>query len=143
MKNRTIAIIDEDKKCLGELEEVLAASGYTPVLIQDTRLALNIISHRGPDVILLELKMSRKNGFEIAHEINRVFESKRIPMIAMSESFKDEFGFLLNLCGINRCLKKPLNPMNVIWEIESATRQREKINAGQIESLSRAELIRA
>ena len=121
MKNRRIAIIDEDKKFLGELEGVLNLSGYDPVVVNDSYLAVDMIAQMEPDVILLGLKMPRKNGFELASEINRVFEAKKIPIIAMSGIFKDEFKFLLDLCGINRFLRKPFQPLDVIWAIENVT----------------------
>jgi DNA-binding response OmpR family regulator len=123
MKNIKIAIIDEDRKILGELEEVLTMSGYAPLVVNDTYLAVDTIVQMKPDVILLGLKMPRKNGFELAGEINRVFETKRIPIVAMSDVFKDEFRFLLNLCGIDRFLKKPFQPLDVIWAIENVAKE--------------------
>ena len=119
MRNKEAVIINNDKESLGGLEEILAATGYDSVVVHDAFSAVDIVVQRKPDVILVELKMPRKNGFEIAEEINRVLETEKIPIIAMSKFFKDEFGFLLNLCGINRHLKKPFNALNVIWAIEN------------------------
>lgn len=127
MRKREVLIINDDKKSLGNLEEVLAASGYDSVVVDDALLAIDIVAQRNPDVILLELKMPRKNGFELAEQINRVFETKRIPIIAMSEFYKDEFRFLLDLCGINQYIKKPLNPLDVIWAIENVTEESKSI----------------
>ena len=121
MRNSKVVIIDDDRKSLGDLEEILAASGHDAVVVEDALLAVDVVVQREPDVILLELKMPRKNGFEIADDINRVLEMKRIPIIAMSAFFKDEFGFLLNLCGISKYLRKPLNALDVIWAIENVT----------------------
>ncbi|OGX05921.1 MAG: hypothetical protein A2Z88_02475 [Omnitrophica WOR_2 bacterium GWA2_47_8] len=118
MNNRKVVIINDDKQSLGDLEEILTATGHDPVVVNDALLAVDIVVQKKPDVILLELRMPRKSGFELADEINRVFETQRIPIIAMSSFFKEEFRFLLNLCGINRCLKKPFHPLDVIWAIE-------------------------
>ncbi len=118
MKNIKIAIIDEDKEILGELEEVLTASGYAPVVVNDARSAVDIAVRNKPDVILLELKMPNKNGFELASEMNRVFETQRIPIIAMSSLLKEDTFPLMNLCGIKRYLRKPFHPLDVISVIE-------------------------
>jgi len=119
MKSRKIAIIDEDKEMLGELNEILNMGGYSSILINDPLSALDTVFENKPDVVLMELRMPQKNGFELTHEINRVFETKRMPVIAMSENFKDEFRWLLELCGIKRCIKKPFNPLDIIWAIEN------------------------
>jgi chemosensory pili system protein ChpA (sensor histidine kinase/response regulator) len=124
MRSRKVVIINDDRRSLGDLEAVLAANGHYPVVVHNALIAVDIVVLKKPDVILLELKMPRKNGFEIAEEINHVFETEKIPIIAMSASFKDEFRFLLNLCGIKGYLKKPLNPSDVLRAIENVTGER-------------------
>jgi len=126
MKNRKIAIIDEDKKILEELEEILNLSGYTPVTVIDPSLAVHTIMNNKPDIILMELRMPRKNGFELTHTINGVFETKKVPIIAMSESYRDEFRWLFELCGIKRWIKKPFQPLDLIWAIENEIEEGEK-----------------
>ncbi len=123
MGSRKIVIINDDKKSSGDIEGILAVSGHDPIVVNDAFLAVDTVVQKKPDVILLELKMPRKNGFELADEINRVFEPKKIPIIAMSTFFKDEFRFLFNLCGINRYIKKPFYPLDIIWAIESVTEE--------------------
>ena len=44
---------------------------------------------------------------------------KKIPIIARSNIFKDEFKWLMDFCGIKRWIKKPFLPLDVIWAIES------------------------
>jgi len=119
MKSRKIAIIDEDKGMSDKLKEILNMGGYSSILINDPLLAVNSVIDNNPDVVLMELRMPQKNGFELTHEINRVFETKRMPVIAMSETFKNEFRWLLELCGIKRCIKKPFHPLDIIWAIEN------------------------
>jgi len=131
MENRKVAIIDEDKKILRDLEEILAMSGYVPIVINDTFTAVDTIIQHKPDVILIELKMPHKNGFELTDAINRVFEAKRAPIIAMSSFFKDEFRWLLDACGIKRWIKKPFQPLDVIWAIENEIEEDIEWNMGR------------
>jgi len=138
MKNREVVIINDDKKSIGDLEETLTAIGHDTIVVNDALLAVDIVVQRKPDVILLELNMPRKNGFELAKEINHAVEMKKIPIIAMSEFFKGEFRFLMDLCGISRYLKKPVNPLDVIWAIENVAE--EKHQPGRV--LSEYEIIK-
>jgi DNA-binding response OmpR family regulator len=119
MQNRKIVIIDEDKEMLERLEDILSMSGYVPTTVLDPHLATDTIIESKPDIILMELRMSRKNGFVLADEINREFKIKRTPIIAMAEFFKEEFNWLLNICGIRSRIKKPFLPLEVIWTIEN------------------------
>ena len=119
MENRKIAIIDENKETLGELEGILNLAGYTPVPVINPLLAADTVIQIKPNVILLELGMPRKSGFELTSMINRVFETKKAPIIGISEHYKDEFRWLLDFSSIKRWIKKPFQPLDLIWAIEN------------------------
>jgi DNA-binding response OmpR family regulator len=119
MQNRKVAIIDDNQDSLRELEQILKMAGYTPVLVDDIFGNVDTVIENKPDVILMELKMPHKNGFALADAINRVFETEKIPIIAMSNLFEDEFKWLMDFCGIKRWIKKPFLPIDVIWAVEN------------------------
>jgi len=119
MANKRVMIVDDDKELLDELGEALALSGYDMVPVEGGSSALEMVSKVNPDVILLDLKMPGKSGFQLADEIRHVPEFSRIPIIAMTGFFKEGFGPLMEMCGIKKYLKKPFNPLNMIFEIES------------------------
>jgi len=130
MKNRKIAIIDQDMKAIRELKEILSFCGYTPVPVIDSLLAVNTIIKSNLDLILMDLRMPRQRGFEITYTINRVCETKGVPIIAISDSHKDEFRGLLEFRGINRWIKKPFQPLNLIWAIENEIEHGNQWNKG-------------
>lgn len=119
MPNRKAVIIDEDEKSLRELGAILVMGGYTPILVSNDFLAVDSVIRNNPDVVLMELRMPHKNGFELTDAIHRVLGTRRVPIIAMSASFKDEFRWVLDFYGIKRWIKKPFQPLDVIWAIES------------------------
>jgi len=130
MKNRKVAIIDDNEDSLRELEQILKMAGYTPVMVNDIFGNVDTVIENKPDVILMELKMPHKNGFALADAINRVFETEKIPIIAMSNLFEDEFKWLMDFCGIKRWIKKPFLPLDVIWAVENEI---EENNQGSME----------
>jgi len=119
MPNHKVMIVDEDKKFLDELEEILAFSGYDIIAQQDPHSVLPVVSKEKPHVILLNLKMPGKSGFQLAHELKSAPEFKHIPIIAMTGFFKNGYKAFLDICGIKKCLKKPFNPLDVILEIKA------------------------
>ena len=119
MPNRKVMIVDDDKKFLDDLEQMLAFSGYDIVVQQDPHSVLPIASKEKPQVILLDLKMPGKSGFQVAHELKSSPELQHIPIIAMTRSFKNDYKSLMDMCDIKRCLRKPFNPLDVIMEIEA------------------------
>jgi len=124
MANKKVMIVDDDKEFLQELEELLLESGYDMIVVDDATAVLDVASRAKPDVILLDLKMPGKSGFQVADELKHISQLSNVPIIAMSGFFKDNYGPLLNICGIKRCLKKPFNPLDIIAEIEEAIAER-------------------
>ena len=121
MVRKRVLVIDDDEEFLEELKELLAQTGYEVSDISDSSIALKVARETRPDVILLDLRMRRTSGFEIADGLKRFLETERIPVIAMTGFYTmKEHSWLMNFCGIKKCLKKPFNPLDVIAEIELA-----------------------
>ncbi len=120
MANKKVMIVDDDTEFLEELNETMSASGYEMISVNDSTTAVDIASRVKPDLIILDLKMPGKSGFQLAEEIRRLPELEKIPIIAMSAFFKEEYAFLLSIFGIKKCLKKPFNPLDVITAVETA-----------------------
>lgn len=113
-------IIDDDIDFLKELNEVLSLTGYDVVQVSDSEKAVGLIKSERPDLIMLDIKMPKKSGFDIASELKYFSGIIDVPIIAMSAFYKEDFNYLLSVCGIRKCLKKPFNPLDAIMEIEKS-----------------------
>jgi len=120
MENKKVMIVDDDKEFLEELEDVLADSGYDLVAVTDSIKVLDVALRIKPDVIIMDLKMPYRSGFQLADELRRYSELQHVPILAMTAFFKNDYTQLMDSCGIKKCLQKPFNPLDVIAEIERA-----------------------
>ena len=115
-----IMIVDNDKEYLEKLQKIVAVSGYNTIAINDSTVALQAIHKTKPDVILLDIKMKGKYRFHLAESLRRSLKNTHISIIAMCNFFpRKEDSMLMGLCGIETCLHKPLNPLDVIFAIEN------------------------
>lgn len=121
MDPKNIMVVDDDREFLEELKELLEKTGYRVIDVSDSAAALKIAREKRPDVILLDLRMRQTSGFEVADGLKRFAETCGIPVIAMTGFYTmKEHSWLMNFCGIKKCLRKPFNPLDVIAEIELA-----------------------
>ena len=118
MINKKVVILDDDKEFLEELAETLSLSGYEPIAISDTDGFADIVVKTQPAVILMDLKMPKKTGLQMAYELKEYTETAHVPIIAMSGFMNENYTTLITLCGIKKFLKKPFNPLDIIMEIE-------------------------
>ena len=121
MEKKKIMIVDDDKELLEEFREALTLNGYEVFVVNNASSLPGEVLSAKPDVILLDLKMPGKSGFQVAEEIKQISQVSRIPIIAMTGYFTErEHSLLMNVCGIFKCLKKPFNPSDIIGHIEAA-----------------------
>lgn len=119
MIKRKIMIIDDDKKFLQEIQATLDLSGYKTIAVNDSTNALNVARIKKPDLILLDLKMDKMSGFQVAKVFKQTPEIAWIPIIAISAIFnKEDHAQMMDLCGIKMGLKKPFRTHELIKQIE-------------------------
>ena len=117
--NKKVMIVDDDRELLSELEEFLGANGYDVTAVDNSESAFSAVVQNQPDVILMDLKMPGKSGFELADEVNRMHKKNNIPVIEMSAFFREDFKSMMKLCGIKECLKKPFLVSDAVSAIEN------------------------
>lgn len=121
MSKGKVMIVDDDSEFLQELKEILDLSGYEVTQISNPSSVVSEAAGNEPDVILLDLKMEGLNGFEVADQLKRTEKTSHVPIIAMTGFYtEEEHMSLMNICGIQRCILKPFNPLDVISAIEMA-----------------------
>ena len=116
-----IMIVDDNVELLEELENLLKLGGYDIIAVSDGTQVFEAALKNKPDLILLDLKMSPKSGFQIADEARNSAYLKEVPIVAMTGFFTEKQHYLMmNLCGIKSSILKPFRPLNLITKIEFA-----------------------
>lgn len=116
---KKIMIVDDNTEFLMSLKETLSLCCYDIIVVDDAAAALDVAIKTKPDLILLDLKMPGKSGFQIAYELKDLKEIKHIPIIAITGFLNDDYASLMRICGIQHCITKPFSPLEIIDKIES------------------------
>jgi len=66
----SILIVDDDVNLSNLLAEELSEAGYKTACINESENVLDFLKEKVTDIILLDLNMPGKNGFQIQQEIN-------------------------------------------------------------------------
>lgn len=88
-KKNKILLAEDDRLICRAYEASLKQEGFEVVLAGDGEEALQKISDFTPDLILLDLIMPNKNGFEFLEAIKPDAKLKKIPVIVLSNLGQD------------------------------------------------------
>ncbi len=84
-------LVVEDEEVLSKvLEEKLERSGYDVTIAADGDDALVKAKEFAPDLIVLDLMLPKKNGFEVLEVLKSDQEMKSIPVIVVSNLGEDD-----------------------------------------------------
>ena len=120
-KNPLVMIVDDNLELLEELENLLKLGGYDVIAISDGTKVLDAAIDNKPDLILTDLKMSPKSGFQIAYDVSNSELLKGVPVVAMTGFFTEkQHLMMMKFCGIKTSILKPFRPLNLITQIEFA-----------------------
>lgn len=81
---KTILFVEDEGALQKLMGAVLAEKGYTPLSALDGEIGIVMAREKKPDVILLDLVLPRKDGFAVLEELKAAQETKRIPVIVLT-----------------------------------------------------------
>jgi CheY-like chemotaxis protein len=116
----TILIADDDMDDRLFMEQALRQCGYTQHIqfVEDGEYLMDYLRRREgfdesnapwPDLVILDLNMPRKNGFQVLREIKDDLGLRRLPVIVMTTSSADDDVVKTYNLGVNSFVTKPFN----------------------------------
>lgn len=84
MSKNIIAVIEDDLILSKIIQESLEEEGYDVIMAYNGDDGIKIIRQYRPAVILLDILMPRKNGFEVLEILKHDLELSKIPVIVLT-----------------------------------------------------------
>jgi DNA-binding response OmpR family regulator len=88
--NKIVLVVEDDLFLSQLLSNRLGREGLTVVRAGDGEEALNILKDTKPDLILLDLILPKKSGFEVMEEIQKNPILKTAPVVIISNLGQDD-----------------------------------------------------
>ena len=88
-KKTKILLAEDDKFISRAYKDGLERAGFNLILASDGEEAVKLIKTEKPDLVLLDVIMPLKNGFEVLEEVKKDPETKDIPVIVLSNLGQD------------------------------------------------------
>ncbi len=82
LEGRHVLVVEDDPAIALGLRINLEAEGYRVTLADDGERGLAVIRSERPDLVVLDVMLPRKNGFEVMHELRA--EGISVPIIVLS-----------------------------------------------------------
>jgi two-component system cell cycle response regulator len=114
-----ILIVEDNPTNLKLASVVLAAAGYSTRGAADAEEAAEAIAKKVPDLILMDLGLPGKDGYEFTRELRGRVETESVPILAVTSfAMKGDRVKALE-AGCSAYLTKPINRQALLEQVDS------------------------
>lgn len=120
-KDSLIMMVDDEPIVMGVIQAFLEDNGYRNFLLcEDSNQAIEMIHASEPDVLLLDLVMPGKTGFDILFELSRDPIGRHIPVVVLTSSSDSESKLRALEMGATDFLAKPVDPSELSLRLRNS-----------------------
>ncbi len=126
MSNIKILIVDDDPNICELLKLYVEREDYAAVIANDGEEAVNKFNIEQPDLVLLDIMLPKKDGWQVCKEIRKTSDCPIIMLTAKGELFDKILGLEL---GADDYICKPFEAKEVVARIHAVLRRTSKSSA--------------
>ena len=115
---KKILIVDDSLAEVKLMQSVLQQAGYAPVALHDARRIEATIAAERPNLILLDVVMPERNGFQACRELKCNDEFKGIPVVIVTSKNTDSDKFWAQQQGADGYVIKPFTAAELLGAVQ-------------------------
>ena len=120
---KKILVVDDEKDIISLLKFNLQAEGYKTVSAMDGDQALVLTEEEKPDLVLLDIMLPDKDGWEVLRELRQNPKTENIPVIFLTAK-DSEFDEVLGLeLGADDYIIKPISMRKLLARIKKVLKR--------------------
>ncbi len=118
-----ILVVDDDKQIVRLLQSYLEKAGFAVLTAHDGETALHVIRRERPDLILLDLMLPGRDGWEITRRLRADEHLAATPIVMLTARVEDTDKILGLELGADDYVTKPFNPAEVVARARAVLRR--------------------
>jgi DNA-binding response OmpR family regulator len=124
---KTILVVDDERHIVDLLRLYLEKEGFAVLAASDGDQALALHARHDPDLVILDLMLPGKDGFEVCRELRRRAETPVLMLTARDDDIDAIVGLEL---GADDYVTKPFNPRALLARVKAILRRTEATSRG-------------
>ncbi|MFY9530993.1 MAG: response regulator [Candidatus Acidiferrales bacterium] len=115
---KKVLVVDDSQSEVRLMQSLLEQGGYWAVGLSDPMRIEEAIEQERPSVILLDVIMPQRNGFQVCRDLKSQEAYSKIPVILVTSKTTPSDRFWGHQQGANGYVAKPFTPEELLKEIK-------------------------
>ncbi len=125
--NRKVVLLAEDNDELRSYLKDYLSNYFKIITAKNGKQAIEIAQEIKPDVIITDILMPEKDGFEVIQTLKGSIHTSHIPVIVLTALYEGDYQIKSIIKGADAYLVKPVNESLLLAQIENILASREMI----------------
>jgi len=118
-----ILVVDDDKKIVRLVRSYLEQANFQVLTAHDGETALHIIRRDRPDLVVLDLMLPDRDGWEITRLVRSEPALAKLPIVMLTARVEDTDKIIGLELGADDYIAKPFNPREVVARVRAVLRR--------------------
>jgi two-component system alkaline phosphatase synthesis response regulator PhoP len=118
-----ILVVDDDKSIVKVVRAYLEQSGYQVLTAADGESALHVLRHERPDLVVLDLMMPNRDGWDVTRIVRSDKVLAATPIIMLTARVEDTDKIVGLELGADDYITKPFNAREVVARVNAVLRR--------------------
>ncbi len=129
MARQAVLVVDDDREVVRLIRGYLEQAGYVVQVAYDGETAWHMLRRERPDLLLLDLMLPGKDGYEITRLVRAEPSLARLPIVMLTARIDDTDKIVGLELGADDYITKPYNPREVVARVRARLRSHEPLPA--------------
>jgi DNA-binding response OmpR family regulator len=125
MLKKRILVVDDDKDIRRLVENILTKEGFVTIGADTAADAIKKVQGSKPDMIILDLQLPDKDGFEVCKILRADQATRYIPVIILTVQTLDSYKIAGLEIGADDYITKPFNQTELVARVKAVMRRTE------------------
>jgi two-component system alkaline phosphatase synthesis response regulator PhoP len=118
-----VLVVDDDKEIVRLVRSYLEKAGYHVLVAYDGETTLHTLRREKPDLLILDLMLPDRDGWDITRLIRTDAQLAAIPIIMLTARVEDSDKIVGLEIGADDYVTKPFNPQEVVARVRALLRR--------------------
>jgi two-component system, OmpR family, alkaline phosphatase synthesis response regulator PhoP len=118
-----ILVVDDDRQIVRLVQSYLEQAGYLVLTAYDGETALRLIRTQRPDLVVLDLMLPHRDGWEITRLVRATPQLTTLPILVLTARIDDADKIVGLELGADDYVTKPFNPREVLARVHAVLRR--------------------
>lgn len=123
MLKKRILVVDDDKDIRRLVESILVKEGFVTLGAENAGDALKKIASSKPDLVILDLQLPDKDGFEVCKQLRADPTTQYIPVVFLTVQNVDTYKITGLEIGADDYITKPFNQTELVARVKAVLRR--------------------